>query len=173
MSAPKDGDDLADWDQSAEGIHYRLGLDVGIDDDQTQGVIVETITRLPRNVAEYAIEQCRFVSVGRANLGITLPGRLLQPNPQESKPEPRWLIVVEDRMPAKWAHSVVAHEIAHAWLKHDRGSPDLPVDCEVQAATLTGEWGFTGRGADVAWHRRQLEKSQALNAAKPATRNRG
>ena len=48
------------------------------------------------------------------------------------------------------APSIVAHEIAHAWLRHDRLSLDVTSECEGEAAALTLEWGFDGLGTDIA-----------------------
>lgn len=93
-----------DWEWSPEGVHYRLSP-VGIDDDQTISLIVETICRLPREIAEFALDRCFFVSVGPANNGITLPGRLVSPKDE------KWLIVLEERIRPQDAHGIVAHRL--------------------------------------------------------------
>ena len=63
-----------------------------------------------------------------------------------------WLILLDERSVDEDEESeilgTIAHEIAHAWLKHDRMSPDIPEDCETKAANLAKEWGFQGRGTD-------------------------
>lgn len=66
-----------------------------------------------------------------------------------------WLILLDEKIAhniePENAQSIIAHEIVHAWLGHDRHSPDIPKDCEIQAATLTGQWGFQGLGSDVEY----------------------
>ena len=63
-----------------------------------------------------------------------------------------WLLLLDERSVDENEESevlgIIAHEIAHAWLKHDRMSPDLPDDCETKAANLAKEWGFEGRATD-------------------------
>lgn len=99
---------------------------------------------------------------GRAAFGMT--GRtinLLGFLVQELRPEDwnelviadltnRWIIVLTEELPTNDAHGIIAHEIAHAWLRHDRFA-DHPEDCETKAANLTREWGFTGKGADAVY----------------------
>jgi len=158
------------WYWSAEGINDRL-MYLGEDLD-LRTIIIDTLQRLPRDVARFALEHCRFVSVGRATLGITLPGRvgtsshhrqtswrvipaylhrLLGISDREETSEHIWIIVLDERMAFDDVQSVIAHEIAHAWLGHDRlGNP--PEDCEVQTARLVQQWGFTGIGADPEFH---------------------
>ncbi len=62
------------WYWSAEGINDRLtylGEDLNL-----RTMIIDTLQRLPRDVASFALENCRFVSIGRATIGTTLPGRV-------------------------------------------------------------------------------------------------
>ena len=56
-------------------------------------------------------------------------------------------MLLNECAPAEDIESIVAHEIAHAWFKHERPGP-LPPDCEIQAANQTRDWGFRGLGAD-------------------------
>jgi hypothetical protein len=54
----------------------------------------------------------------------------------------RWIVLLDERTPEDDMLGVVAHEIAHAWLGHDRCTPDgCPKDCEVQTANLVAQWG--------------------------------
>ena len=46
--------------------------------------------------------------------------------------------------------ATVAHEIAHAFLRHREGDP---TECEVEAARLAQQWGFTGPAADPDYAR--------------------
>lgn len=123
-----------------------------------QQTIVETIARLPDEVAEFALERCRFISVGESLFGVVLPGRIgvdhYRGRPaghySEALPADNWIIVLADPLPDEGAHSIVAHEIAHAWRGDDRlGNP--PDDCEEATARLTAEWGFSGLGADAEY----------------------
>lgn len=111
-----------------------------------QSLIAETVAHLAEEVRVFALDRCRFVSVGIGATGITLPGRIgVHYLEQESRN--CWVIVLDDRVPHDQMHAMIAHEIAHAWLGHDRlGEP--PEDCERQAALLAKKWGFQGNGAD-------------------------
>ena len=111
-----------------------------------QGLIAATIARLPRDVSVFALDRCRFVSVGVGASGITLPGRI-GVHGVEHRSRNCWIIVLDDRVAHDQIQSMIGHEIAHAWLGHDRLG-ETPEDCERQAALLTGKWGFVGDGAD-------------------------
>ena len=113
--------------------------------DEVVKVIVETIAKLPATVAAFAIERCAFVSVGKVACGITLPGKI-GVNARTRRSRNQWVILLTERLPSHDRHSIVAHEIAHAWLGHDKLSINLPKDCETKAAGLTKSWGFTGKG---------------------------
>ena len=120
------------------------------EDPITERLIVEAISRLPERVAEFALDRCRFLSVGLVTLGMAMPGKVCS-HPFERRTRNMWLILLAEGLPDEDAHSIVAHEIAHAWLGHDRLSVELPTECERDAATLTYEWGFTGKGADPGY----------------------
>ncbi len=106
------------------------------DDTDTKKLISETISLLPEDVADFATDRCRFLSVGRDAYGMVFPGSI-GVDPYTKRTRNVWLILLSENLKKKDAHSIVAHEIAHAWLQHDRMSPDVPRDCEVQAADLT------------------------------------
>lgn len=100
--------------------------------------LVDAIRRLPREVALFAIERCAFLSVGAA-WGVTLPGRI-GVDAKTRRSSNMWIIALDDNMPASEMAGAIAHEIAHAWLKHDRlGDP--PATCETDAAILAKSWG--------------------------------
>lgn len=139
------------YEESQERINYDLKY--YCDCPFTQSAIVRAIHRLPSDVREFSLGECIFLSIGQAAAGKTLPGRIQ---------ETGWIIVLDERefseaTDEEEALSVVAHEIAHAWLKHDCLSPDCPKDCEIAAANLAGEWGFTGRGTDPSFCDRRLQ----------------
>jgi hypothetical protein len=130
-----------------EEIHYDLAYHGESSDIHTQ--IIETISRLPKKVAKFAVENCCFISVGEAIYGIALPGRIGTKNTNLRRTTRNaWIIVLSENCNEKDIHSIIAHEIAHAWRKDDRLARP-PEDCEIQTANLTRDWGFTGCGSDA------------------------
>ena len=59
-----------------------------------------------------------------------------------------WLILLEENLTEKDARSIIAHEIAHAWLGHNRLAADTDASVEIEAVRQVKQWGFTGLGAD-------------------------
>jgi hypothetical protein len=121
------------------------------DDENRHRRIIETVTRLPEDVAEFAADRARvhYVSVGASNYGMTLSGKAIaRLTPDGWDPEGSFFVVLVDPLPEAHAHSIIAHEIAHAWLGHDRLG-DAPEDCEIQVCKLVASWGFVGIGADA------------------------
>ena len=117
------------------------------DNPHTQRLIAQTITQLPDDVAEFALDRCRFLSVGVDCFAMTVSGRIAS-HDLERRTRNMWLILLHEKLPVDEELSIIAHEIAHAWLGHDKLSLDFSPTSEVDAATLTATWGFTGRGAD-------------------------
>jgi hypothetical protein len=138
-------------------------------------LIAKTVSKLPDEVAVYACCQCIYLSIGDETFnGVVLPGRIAHPttvdiaqmiaeaprgsdisaltdyvDQVESRLQ-RWIVLLnESIVGSEDAESIVAHEIAHAWLRHDRLGLDVSSDSEREAEELTGEWGFSGLGADV------------------------
>jgi len=108
--------------------------------------IVNVLSLLPDDVTDFALDRCAFLSVGKASAGMVLPGRI-GVHGHEKRSRNFWLVLLDENMPGD--DSVIAHEIAHAWLRHDRLAAD---DCETwerDAADLARSWGFVGRGTDV------------------------
>lgn len=136
-----------------EDLMY-LGEDV-----RTEHVIAETLVRLPDTVRAFALERCVFLSVGWAASGLTFPGGI-GVDPETRRSRNVWLIVLEEQAPRDALASVVAHEVAHAWLRHDRLSDELPEDHEVKAAELARRWGFTGRPADPSFWQARLDRER-------------
>ena len=79
-------------------------------------------------------------------LGMIVPQMLAQTNPDDV--QGRWLILLEERTPKRQIKSVIAHEIAHAWLNHNHLSSSCKKEREIQTALLAKQWGFKGWGAD-------------------------
>jgi hypothetical protein len=65
--------------------------------------------------------------------------------------EGRWVIVLKIPYDPVEMPATVAHDIAHASLRHQREG--RTIDREVEAAVLAQRWGFTGGGADPAYQR--------------------
>jgi Zn-finger nucleic acid-binding protein len=129
------------------------------DDPQTEALIAQTVARLPDEVAEFVFDRCIFLSVGGAKDGFVIPGRI-GVHPRERRSRNVWLIIVADEIPADDVLSIIAHEIAHAWLRHDRlaiVSREQGMLWEIQACELAQEWGFTGAGTDAEYHAARLE----------------
>ena len=79
-----------------------------------------------------------FVSAGGALNGQCLPTRFLS--------HVEWFILIYDDAPD--LETIIAHEVAHAYLGHSLDDPLSDEETEMQARELTREWGFTGKGAD-------------------------
>ena len=96
-----------------EMIHDRLAY-YGEDPDLDVH-ITRVISRLPSKVATFALDRCCFLSVGRATAGMVLPGRI-GVHAIEKHSRNVWIILLYVRISPDDLHSVIAHEIAHAWL---------------------------------------------------------
>ena len=116
------------------------------DDPELHLWIRRTLIKLPVEVARFVIDRCSFASVGRVNFGLILPGRI-GVHVVERRSRNTWVIILSENLPASEEESVIAHEIAHAWLGHDRLA-EMSNDVEIEAANLTKKWGFSGRGAN-------------------------
>jgi hypothetical protein len=136
-----------------ETVSYQLQY--WSDSSEVEGWLVETISRLPEEVAEFAVENCGYMSVGKSALAMVMPVEAFHSLTDDSNGN-MWLIFLDERCKKKDAHSMVAHEIAHAWLGHKRGDPNCPKTAEIDAANLTKEWGFKGVGADAEFCNRGM-----------------
>lgn len=119
--------DFALWDADVDGS--QIG--------STVSLLGETVTE-------------GLFTVGVAIWGITLPGRL-GVHAVDHKTRNMWLVVLQkgENLSDEDADSIIAHEIAHAWLRHDRYRMDIGIEGEAQAANQTRDWGFSGIGTDV------------------------
>lgn len=153
-------------DSLLEDIHYHG------DNDDIERLIFQVVSKLPEEVQDFAIRECVFISFGNTAAGRTISGEIgyhpALTSPQGVKfatengrvadflQSPMWLILLSeplliDQMSEQDAQSLIAHEIAHAWSKHDTrmgSSIDKAKEQEVQACDLALEWGFDGLGAD-------------------------
>jgi len=87
---------------------------------------------------------------------MCLPARIAV-NSFEKRTKNMWIILINENLPDQEMLTAIAHEIAHAWLRHDRYA-DFPDDGEGQAALKAYEWGFRGNGADPVFCRGSLEE---------------
>ena len=112
-----DESDYKEWLRSMEDVAYHIAY-YG-ESPNTHRLIVETVVRLSEEVATFVYDRCCFVSVGDGAYGLILPGRV-GVHPIEKRSRNMWIIVLEDNMSAQDAQSIIAHEIACAWLEHNR-----------------------------------------------------
>src|SRR5947208_524574 len=92
-------------------------------DKLTRGLVVQTIERLPKDVQDFALDRCCFLSVGGAASGQTLPGDIAT---HSATGQPQWLILLSDTLPPEHPHGIIAHEIAHAWRGDNALDPSVP-----------------------------------------------
>jgi len=140
--------------------------------------LISTMKNLPREIREFALENCFFLSMEEGLNGTVVAGshgsnikwHMLEHLEDEEKIkrinnlERKWrTIVLLDYKIASDddVNSIIAHEIAHAYLGHDQmtlgevenrevNGQSVPVlKLEYEAYELTRSWGFTGRGADI------------------------
>ena len=109
-----------------EYLHYEIAY---YGDDPELGIaITETVTGLPKNIWEFVIETCAFLSVGETCNGMVVAGRI-GVHPRERRSRNMWLVILAENMLSDDKYSIIAHEIAHAWLKHDGVSLTVTDDC--------------------------------------------
>lgn len=86
--------------------------------------LIRAPSRLPDDVLEFAIDKCAFFSLGGAGNGQCLPSRFIE--------GAEWLLLIYDDAPD--IETVIAHEVAHAYLGHSITDP-------ADAARRDGEAG--------------------------------
>ena len=142
------------------------------DNIEVHTAVLKTVSRLPADVQKYACERCVFLAL--AENGMVFPGRITYPHSSESvemfeqvpcgaslleladyvetyERKAKWIILLPGCLAADEAQSIIAHEIAHAFLGHDRLSICDFIDVETEACNLVRSWGFGGLGADVEY----------------------
>ena len=132
--------------EDLDAVHYDLAY-FGAD-GQLERVLVDTIARLPEDVRQFALDHCRFLSVGRVSHGMVFRGSI-GVDYVTKRSDAVWLVLLFEDVGEDDIHCMVAHEIAHAWLGHSALDPNVPKDAEIVTANLVAEWGFTGLGADA------------------------
>jgi len=86
--------------------------------------------------------------VGYSGLGMVWPARIVGPpiyGQARFRLKQRWLIVLSEDVLSDEPHGSIAHEIAHAYLGHDRQAIGTSIDVEYQACDLAAKWGFGGQ----------------------------
>jgi len=133
--------------QLLEQIHYDVCY-FG-EDREAEIALVEVLAGLPEDVREFALERCRFASVGRTVLGYYIQERELRVLQAEDEETARWLVIFSDDLESNDLRSLIAHEIAHLWLGHQPfGDTRTWLEKERETCSLVKGWGFKGKGAD-------------------------
>jgi len=89
------------------------------DSSELDTAINKTLHNMPREIALFAAERCSFISIGKAAMGMVLPGRI-GVHYYNRRSRNMWIIILDENIPDKDLHGAIAHEVAHAWLGHDR-----------------------------------------------------
>ena len=153
-----------------ETLHYRIPD--YCDNVAVHTQLLRTVERLPDGVQEFVCERCVFLAL--ADHGMVLPGRITYPHFAETaemvekappnasfskltdyveeheRTAPKWIVLLQGTPSDD--ESILAHEIAHAYLGHDRLAiydGDEAGHAEMAACELTKSWGFQGLGTDT------------------------
>lgn len=129
---------------------YDIGVIYYDEDDKLRNAIASVLTALPEEVKEFVLEHCFILSTGEYTYGTVWPGKIFK--------NISWVIVLNEKMPKSKGdrESIIAHEIAHAYLGHDQLNPDIEPECEIEACNLTKQWGFNGLGTNIKRCYREL-----------------
>ena len=103
--------------------------------DELRHAIVRTAMRLPPDVRLFTVRRCRFVMIGPETVGSCFSAAIFD----RREDDPDWVIVLMTT-----AEDVIAHEIAHAWLRHDTDEQGMIHDgaAEEEVRRTLAEWGF-------------------------------
>lgn len=137
-----------EWENSLEGIHYQLleGIEAIIS-GSLRSCIVRAMQKIPNEVREFVYDKCAFAAVGVGG------GQTIHLPSQTKEPSRPWLFLLCDSKLDAEYQSVIAHEIAHGWLKHKARlgltSLEEAIKEETAACSLAKQWGFIGTGTKV------------------------
>lgn len=126
-----------------ETIAYRLAL-YGCDAIRPE--IVRAVSRVPEEVQTFAAERCAFLALPDGLDGAVWPGRIA--THFHGSDADAWIVLLDSPLPEDAGEAVVAHELAHAFLRHDKLGQGDAAEIERQAAELARAWGFTGYTTD-------------------------
>lgn len=113
---------------------------------EVQALLDAAHRRLPPDVRSFVLANVHFVVLRREDHGQALPLHSIRPGVSWGEPDPSlwWVIFLDEGslidVPAEEAHSLIAHEVAHAF------SGEGMAHAEV--AELASSWGFVGEAAD-------------------------
>ena len=127
------GEDEAWYDVSGPAIFAG-------DDDRLRLALASVLVRLPKRVRHFVQRRCQILSIGGLGVwGITWPASIVD------KRKVKWLIVMSETAYRSQGRreSAIAHEVAHAWLGHNRLDPDISPDVEEEADNQAVAWGFS------------------------------
>lgn len=130
-----------------------------------RATLAQVLTRVPESVREFVLGKCVITSSVEPRFG-GIVWKAQVPKQALDSPHEFWLIVLSElawsagmdmvrrkglkevakSQNERWRH-IIAHEIAHAYLGHDRMNPDLPEDTEAEADRLAARWGFANSDA--------------------------
>jgi hypothetical protein len=106
-------------------------------DPRTHRALIRAPSRVPDDVLDVAIDKCAFFSLGGAGNGQCLPSRFIE--------GAEWLLLIYDDAPD--IETVIAHEVAHAYLGHSITDPLMPhEETERQARDLVRSWVSPAKG---------------------------
>ena len=102
--------------------------------------------QMPPKVRDFVLDNIYFAILSGEDHGQTIPYELVKPGRIWGKPDGSawWIVLLYEGdlvgVPTEEAHSLIAHEVAHAF---------AGVEAEHFAvAELARSWGFTGRAAN-------------------------
>jgi hypothetical protein len=111
-----------------EEVHYDLGGVHGLkENSKLYTRLLETLQRLPEDVYSFAVEKILFVKSASQAIPVS----------QLKSLNMEYVVVLA----ANASHFTIAHEIAHAVLKH-RAFWDAEAQQEDEADKLAESWGF-------------------------------
>ncbi len=118
-----------------------------------------TVQKLPNKVKEFVYKNCEFISIAMFG-GKTIYAK------SEFLQKRHWLIILCHQRINNEYTSVIAHEIAHAWLghKHEERGVELEEAApkEKEACLLVKQWGFKGIGAELEKHFKDALTTSAI-----------
>lgn len=118
--------------------------------------IREALAQLPEDVLDFVVKNCAIFSFGWEHWGATWPTDNINGR--------KWIILVSaellrtlgdtegSEVSEEDIRSIVAHQIAHAYLQHEKryNFHCYSEEHERSAAALTKTWGFQGRGTHAS-----------------------
>lgn len=129
------------WKLSLEGVCYQLG-EIYLT-DQMISAVVRTVHKLPDKVKDFVYENCKFSSPFGGGSALYVKSNHVVERP--------WLITLAENLTDE---SIIAHEIAHAFLDHKGGSELVEIEEamkeETEVCSLAKQWGFSGSGTKVS-----------------------